>query len=52
MSFGIGTIATVAALMLLGVKLNRNDRHPILGAFLWICALTLLVWGLMIWHWH
>jgi hypothetical protein len=42
-------IAIVAALALVAVRSNRNDKHPYVSAFSWMSALTLLVWTVMVW---
>jgi hypothetical protein len=42
-------IATVAGLVLIAVRSNRNDQHPYISAFSWMSALTLLVWTVMVW---
>jgi len=49
MLFDASTLATVAVLMLLAGTANRNDNHPRIAAFLWACAITMLVWFILIW---
>ena len=41
-------LASVIALILVAMRANRNDKHPKLGALLWVFAITLLVWGVMV----
>jgi hypothetical protein len=43
------TIGIVTALILIAVRVNRDDEHPTISAFLWICAITLFVWAIMVW---
>jgi hypothetical protein len=38
----------VIAMILIAMRVNRDGKHPTLGALLWICAVTLLVWGVMV----
>jgi hypothetical protein len=42
-------IAVVGALSFLAVRVNRNDKHPAISAFAWICAITVFVWAVMGW---
>jgi hypothetical protein len=42
-------IAIVGALIFLAVRSNRNDKHPAISAFAWICAITVFVWAVMVW---
>ncbi len=48
MLFDVSTLATVAVLMLLAGRANRSDKHPHLAALLWACAITVLVWFILI----
>ena len=41
-------LASVIAMVLIAMRVNRSDKHPSLGAFLWVFAITLLVWGVMV----
>jgi hypothetical protein len=46
--FGISVFATIAALAVLAILTNRKGKHVALGALLWMCAGTVLVWGALI----
>jgi hypothetical protein len=46
--FGIFVFAIIAALVALAIWTNRNGKHAV-GALLWMCAGTVLVWGALIW---
>jgi hypothetical protein len=43
------SFSVVAVLILLAVRANRNDRHPMMSAFLWALAITVFVWGALVW---
>ena len=48
MAFNASTLAIVVALMLLAGKANHNDKHPGVAAFLWMSAITVLVWFILV----
>jgi hypothetical protein len=49
MLFEVSILTTVAVLMLLAGRVNRSDKHPHVAAFLWACAITVLVWFILVW---
>jgi hypothetical protein len=42
-------IAIVAALVVLAVRSNRNDKRPAISAFAWTSAITVFVWIVSVW---
>jgi hypothetical protein len=39
----------VAAFVVLAVGSNRNQKHPVVSAFGWMGAITVLLWTGMVW---
>lgn len=47
--FTLFSFAVVAALALLAIQLNRDERHPAASAALWILAAVVFVWASLVW---
>lgn len=39
-----------AALGAAAIRINRRERHPTLSALFWACAVTIVVWGFLLWR--
>jgi hypothetical protein len=48
MLFDVSTFGTIAVMMLLAIRVTRNDKHPRIAAFLWTCTITALVWFMLV----
>jgi hypothetical protein len=46
----IFAVAVIAVLVLLAITTNRNGKRPVVGALLWMCAITVLVWAVLLWR--